>query len=157
MTEPQHDQNLLESNAAIAEAWCGELLLHPGEDAAEALAPGTVRRMALDAALREIDDGQKAPSPDFRRRFGLMLGLERILSQPTPALASGLTLRPHQVDALAGMLAALIGDAERGEDDDTNGDDAELAENASAGNGTVELAAEADEDEDDEDDDEAED
>ena len=60
---------MLESNAAIAEAWCGELLLHPGEKADEALAPGTVRRMALDAALREIDEGLNAPSPEFRRRF----------------------------------------------------------------------------------------
>src|SRR4051794_10120660 len=149
MTEPQHDQNLLESNAAVAEAWCGELLLHPGEQAGEALAPGTVRRMALDAALREIDDGRKSPSPEFRRRFGLMLGLERILSQPTPALASGLPLRPHQVDALAGMLAALIGDAERGEEDEANGDDPELAGNGDEPDGEVEEDENEDEDEED--------
>ena len=115
-TEPAHDN--LESAAAVVTAWCGESLLHAGEDPERALAPGTARRGALDAALREIDSGLDHPSPDFRRRFALMLGLERILSEPTPALASGLTLRAHQVDALAGMLAALIGDFERGEEDD---------------------------------------
>ena len=115
-TEPAHDN--LESAAAVVTAWCGESLLHAGEDPERALAPGTARRGALDAALREIDSGLDHPSPEFRRRFALMLGLERILSEPTPALASGLTLRAHQVDALAGMLAALIGDFERGEEDD---------------------------------------
>jgi hypothetical protein len=122
--EPAYDNNL-ESAAAVVAAWCGESLLHAGEDPARALAPGTARRGALDAALREIDADLAQPSPEFRRRFALMLGLERILSEPTPALASGLTLRAHQVDALAGMLAALIGDFERGEDeqDDVEDDD----------------------------------
>jgi ribonuclease E len=124
--EPAYDNNL-ESAAAVVAAWCGESLLHAGEDPARALAPGTARRGALDAALREIDADLAQPSPEFRRRFALMLGLERILSEPTPALASGLTLRAHQVDALAGMLAALIGDFERGEDeqdeDDVDDDD----------------------------------
>ena len=73
-------------------AWCGESLLHAGEDPARALAPGTARRGALDAALREIDMDLARPSAEFRRRFALMLGLERILSEPTPSLASGLTL-----------------------------------------------------------------
>jgi ribonuclease E len=114
--EPAYDNNL-ESAAAVVAAWCGESLLHAGEDPARALAPGTARRGALDAALREIDLDLPRPSPDFRRRFALMLGLERILSEPTPALASGLTLRAHQVDALAGMLAALIGDFERAEEE----------------------------------------
>ncbi len=45
-----------------------------------------------------------------------MLGLDRVLSDPQPKLASGTTLRRHQVDALAGQLAALIGDIERGRD-----------------------------------------
>ena len=115
-SEPAYDNNL-ESAAAVVAAWCGESLLHAGEDPARALAPGTARRGALDAALREIDMDLARPSADFRRRFALMLGLERILSEPTPSLASGLTLRAHQVDALAGMLAALIGDFERGEEE----------------------------------------
>jgi ribonuclease E len=120
--EPAYDNNL-ESAAAVVAAWCGESLLHAGEDPARALAPGTARRGALDAALREIDADLARPSPEFRRRFALMLGLERILSEPTPALASGLALRAHQVDALAGMLAALIGDFERGEDEQDEDED----------------------------------
>jgi len=41
-------------------------------------------------------------------RYALMLGLERVLSEKPPHLASGLELRRHQVDALAGMLTELI-------------------------------------------------
>src|SRR6185436_20058554 len=35
-------------------------------------------------------------------------GLERVLSQSPPRLASGTELRRHQIDALAGMLTELI-------------------------------------------------
>ena len=73
------DSQDLDSAAAAVGAWCGELLLHPGENASEALAAGTARRTALDAGLAEIAAGASAPSPEFRRRFGLLLGLERIL------------------------------------------------------------------------------
>jgi len=62
--------------------------------------------------------GEQRPRADWRRRFGLVLGLERMLADPQPHLLSGLALRPHQVDALAGMLAALMADAERGDDDE---------------------------------------
>ena len=37
-----------------------------------------------------------------------MLGLERVLTGKPPLLESGTELRRHQVDALAGMLTALI-------------------------------------------------
>ena len=56
--------------------------------------------------------------PTWRRRFALVLGLQRILSEDKPHLADGLELRAHQVDALAGMLAALLGDAQRNWEDD---------------------------------------
>ena len=48
-----------------------------------------------------------------------MLGLQRILSEEKPHLADGLELRAHQIDALAGMLAALLGDAQRNWEDDS--------------------------------------
>src|SRR5262249_12584197 len=124
VAEPHHGTNGLAETAAMVAAWCGESLLHHGDDPARALAPGTMRRAALDAALAEMDEGLTRPSAEYRRRFGLVLGLERVLAEPTPALASGLTLRPHQVDALAGMLAALISDAEREAEDEANGDEA---------------------------------
>src|SRR5437667_7284074 len=112
-----------EAAAHRVEAWCGEPLLHEGEDIAVALAPGTVRRKALDAALAEMARGLPEPSYEWRRDYSLVLGLERVLSDPQPRLASGTTLRRHQVDALAGQLAALISDLERSaaaeEDDDT--------------------------------------
>src|SRR5437588_1051715 len=118
----------LEAAAQRVSAWCGEPLLHEGEDAATALAPGTARRAALDAAVAEMDRGFTEPSYTWRRDYSLILGLDRMLSAQPPKLASGTALRRHQVDALAGQLAALIGDLERGdaepeddEDDESNG------------------------------------
>src|SRR4051812_7608856 len=130
------------------------------------LAPGAARRRALDAALEEIAAGLDAPSPAWRFRFSLMLGLERVLAADQPALLNGLTLRPHQVDALAGMLAALTAGEEREADldeadDELNGDDPPIDEpEADSEPEAVEDEEEEDEededeeDEDDEDDDE---
>src|SRR5215218_5581440 len=94
--------------AARAERWAGEPFLHPDEDVAIVLAPGTARRRALDEALAELATGNRKPSHRWKVRFALMLGLERVLSQTPPRLASGTELRRHQVDALAGMLTELI-------------------------------------------------
>src|SRR4029077_19196138 len=68
----------------------------------EALAPGTARRRALDAALAELDDGAEDPSIQWRRDFSLLLGLERLLADEPPKLRDGAELNPHQVDALSG-------------------------------------------------------
>jgi superfamily II DNA or RNA helicase len=68
-------------------------------------------------------------------RFGLLLGLERVLSSKPPATAAGTELRKHQIDALAGMLTELIAANQR-QAEDMNG------------NGTVELEAEDVEEED---------
>ena len=76
-----------------------------------ALAPGAARRRAFDAALQEIEDGAKVPSTGWRRRFSLLLGLERLLSEDEPHLADGTLLNPHQVDALSGTLTALLAEA----------------------------------------------
>ena len=110
----------LADDAARAAAWAGEPFLHEGEDPATALAPGTSRRRALDEALTELENGRRAPSPGWKVRYGLMLGLERVLSADAPKLASGTELRRHQVDALAGMLTELIALHEHAQAD-TNG------------------------------------
>jgi ribonuclease E len=137
--EPEATDALSDS-AARAEAWAGEPFLHSDEDPAVALAPGTARRRALDEALTELEAGQKKPSTEWKVRFGLMLGLERVLSARPPRLASGTELRRHQVDALAGMLTELIAVNQR--------EDEELAGNGNGnGNGLVEPV-EVDEDED---------
>ena len=52
-----------------------------GEDAGVVLAPGTSRRRALDDALAEMDAGEREPSSRWKVRYGLMLGLERVLSR----------------------------------------------------------------------------
>jgi ribonuclease E len=123
-----------------AEAWAGEPFLHEGEDPAQALAPGTARRHALDDALAELEAGRSRPSSQWKVRYGLMLGLERVLADPEPRTASGTALRRHQVDALAGMLTELIAAAQR--TDEVNGNGHPTAE---------ELAEhESEEDEDDE-------
>ncbi len=84
-----------------------EPLLLDGEKP-EALAPGTARRRALDAALAELDAGAESPSIEWRRDFSLLLGLERFLADEPPKLRDGAELNPHQVDALSGTLAELM-------------------------------------------------
>jgi ribonuclease E len=103
----------LAAAALRAEAWAGEPFLRDGEDPAHALAPGTSRRRALDDALAEIEAGRREPSSGWKVQYGLMLGLERVLAEPRPHLASGTELRRHQVDALAGMLTELIASHEK--------------------------------------------
>jgi superfamily II DNA or RNA helicase len=98
----------LAAAALRAEAWAGEPFLREGEDPTHALASGTSRRRALDDALAEIEAGERTPTPQWKVQYGLMLGLERVLAEQPPHLASGTELRRHQVDALAGMLTELI-------------------------------------------------
>ena len=111
----------LAAAALRAQAWYGEPFLHAGEDPAVSLAPGTARRGALDDAVAEMETGKKTPSSRWRVRFGLMLGLERVLAAPTPRTASGTDLRRHQIDALAGMLTELIASNQRAADENGNG------------------------------------
>jgi ribonuclease E len=115
----------LAASALQAEAWAGEPFLHPDEDPALVLAAGTARRRALDDALAEIAAGERVPSYDWKIRYSLMLGLERVLSQKPPCLASGTELRRHQIDALAGMLTELIAAAHGEQEANGNGNGAE--------------------------------
>src|SRR6266516_4050415 len=95
-----------------AEKFAREPFLLEGEDPAQALAEGSPRRRALDAALAEIDEGREIPSVAWRREFSLLLGLERLMAQDEPHLADGTTLSAHQVDALSGTLIALVAEAQ---------------------------------------------
>ncbi len=97
-----------------AEVFTRERFVHEGEDVAVALAPGGARRRALDAALAEIERGEKVPTTKWRRRYALLLGLERVLSEDEPVLADGTLLNPHQVDALSGTLVALLASTQKG-------------------------------------------
>jgi ribonuclease E len=105
------------TKAAIerAEAFTRERFVHDGEDPAVALGAGSARRRALEDALREIDAGAEVPSTRWRRRYALLLGLERLLSEDEPRLADGTSLNPHQVDALSGTLTALLAAAQNGQ------------------------------------------
>ena len=136
--------------ALRAEGWAGEPFLHPGEDPALALGPGTARRLALDEAVVEIEAGRRKPSPGWKVRFGLMLGLERVLSDPAPQLASGTELRRHQIDALAGMLAELIAANELVAEANGNGvavvEEAVVEEDDDDDDEVVDVEAEEDED-----------
>src|SRR5689334_7831182 len=98
---------------ARAELFTRERFVYEGETLEDALAPGSARRRALDAALAEIDDGAERPSIEWRRKFSLLLGLERLLSDEEPHLADGTVLSAHQVDALSGTLTALLAEAQR--------------------------------------------
>ncbi|MGH3009414.1 MAG: DEAD/DEAH box helicase [Gaiellaceae bacterium] len=125
-----------------AEPWAGEPFLRDGEDLAEVLGEGAARRRALDDAIAEMDAGLKAPSSKWKVRYGLLLGLERVLAEPDPRTAGGTALRRHQIDALAGMLTELIAASQRYDEAAVNGNgngDAATAE---------EIAEEEEEDED---------
>jgi hypothetical protein len=117
--------------AQRAERWFGEPFLQADDDPEVALAPGTARRAALDDALAELEAGNAEPSYRWKVRYGLMLGLERVLTESPVRTKAGTELRRHQVDALAGMLTELIASVERGADENWNG-----GENGS-GNGVV--------------------
>src|SRR5579871_880270 len=98
---------------ARAEQLTRERYIHDGETVEDALAPGTARRRALDAALAEVEAGRKQPSLEWRREYSLLLGLERLLSEEEPHLVDGTVLSAHQVDALSGTLTALLAEAQR--------------------------------------------
>jgi ribonuclease E len=95
------------------EEFTREPFVHDGESLEEALAVGTARRRAYDAALAELDEGAEAPSVRWRRQYSLLLGLERLLFEDEPHLADGTLLSAHQVDALAGTLTAVSTDVMR--------------------------------------------
>jgi superfamily II DNA or RNA helicase len=126
----------LAADAYRAEAWAGEPFLHDGENVESVLAQGTARRRALDDALAEVDAGRAQPSSQWKVRYALMLGLERVLAEPEPHTVTGTPLRRHQIDALAGMLTELIAAVQRQEE---NGN----------GNGHVPVEEIPDDDEDD--------
>ena len=107
-TQPSEATDGPTAAALEAGAWAGEPFLQPEENPAEALAEGRARRRALDDALAEIEAGRRTPSPEWKVRYALMLGLERVITNHPPRLASGTELRRHQTDALAGMLGELI-------------------------------------------------
>ncbi|MGI9184026.1 MAG: DEAD/DEAH box helicase [Solirubrobacteraceae bacterium] len=112
---------------ARAERLTRERFVYDGETLEEALAPGSARRRALDAALAELETaaGAQQPSIEWRREFSLLLGLERVLSEEEPSLVDGTVLSAHQVDALSGTLTALLAEAQRS------------ANGAGAGNGSA--------------------
>src|SRR2546430_4085908 len=147
---------------ARAELFTRERFVYDGESLEDALAPGSARRRALDAALAELDDGGKQPSIEWRRKFSLLLGLERLLSEEEPHLADRTVLSAHQVDALSGTLTALLAEEQRNGNGSTNGKapaplvPEELASAAIPGDQDAELddddadAEDADDDEDEE-------
>ena len=149
LTVPEATSPLVASAERAAE-WAGEPFLHPERGSRRRCwRPDTARRRALDDALAEIEAGRKEPSSEWKIRYALMLGLERVLSEKPPHLRSGTELRRHQVDALAGMLTELIAAAQRDpepdepDDEFEEDDEEENGENGENGdheeNGEVEL------------------
>src|SRR3954453_10386544 len=137
----------MRADALRAEAWAGEPFLRAEDDPEVVLAPGTARRRALDDALAEIKAKLKEPSSSWKVRYALLLGLERVLSEKPPHLASGTELRRHQVDALAGMLTELISAVQKSENGNGNGHAAEeLADEEDELEDEFALTAEAEDD-----------
>jgi ribonuclease E len=132
-----------------------EPIVLEGETIAD-LVPGTARRRAVDAAIIELDEGRETPSPEWRQKYSLLLGLERLLSTEPVHLAKDTQLTEHQVDVLSGTLAALTTELEESDHDDhsngaraarSNSNGAEAADGGAAGNGSIEAIEEEDEDE----------
>ena len=130
-----------------------EPILLEGETIAD-LVPGTARRRAVDAALAELDEGRETPSPEWRQKYSLLLGLERLLSAEPVRLAKDTELTEHQVDVLSGTLAALTAELEDSDHEDgsngarparSNGNGEGAANGDSGGNGAIEAIAEEDE------------
>src|SRR5947209_4112489 len=137
------DSTPFPSPAAIARAelFTRERFVYEGESLEEALAPGSARRRALDAALAEVDAGNKIPSIEWRRQFSLLLGLERLLSEEEPRLVDGTVLSAHQVDALSGTLTALLAESQPANGAGANGTapGAVVPEDVEARDGPAEL------------------
>jgi ribonuclease E len=95
-----------------AQEFAREPFVLEGETVETALAGGSARRAAFDDALAEIDAGRDEPSIVWRRKYSLMLGLERLLCEEEPHLADGAVLSAHQVDALSGTLVALTAEVQ---------------------------------------------
>jgi len=132
-----------------AAAFAREPFLLDGEGP-EALAPGTARRRALDAALKELDEGAEDPSIQWRRDFSLLLGLERLLADEPPKLRDGAELNPHQVDALSGTLTELMSEQQTAAENGSPPAPAEVAELGEPVADGEDLSGEADGDEDEE-------
>jgi superfamily II DNA or RNA helicase len=124
-----------------------EPILLSGETIGD-LTPGTARRLAVDAALAELDAGREAPSFQWRRDYSLLLGLERLLDEERPHLKDGAELNEHQVDALSGTLAAISGEVEGASGEarrnGRNGAKALTADDGGGGNGDGALDDEED-------------
>ena len=95
-----------------AQDFAREPFVLEGETLETALAEGSARRAAFDDALAEIAAGRTEPSIEWRRKYSLMLGLERLLCEEEPHLADGAVLSAHQVDALSGTLVALTSEVQ---------------------------------------------
>ncbi|MDO9410174.1 DEAD/DEAH box helicase, partial [Patulibacter sp.] len=102
-----------QAEIARVAAFVHEPFVLEGESSDDVLAPGTIRRHAFEFARAELEAGATVPSQKWRRRWSLLLGLDRALHTETPVLADGTTLNPHQIDALSGTYAALLADAQR--------------------------------------------
>ena len=157
------DSTPFPSPAAIkrAEQLTREHFVFEGEKPQAALAPGSARRRALDAALIEVEAGLKVPSLEWRQEYSLLLGLERVLSEEEPKLVDGTVLSAHQVDALSGTLTALLAGVQDdgaidsvvgGEFEDEEDDDLEDDAEAVATDDEVEPEDDAEPDDEDSDD-----
>ncbi|MDX6582698.1 MAG: ribonuclease [Solirubrobacterales bacterium] len=140
---------LSEADLDRVRSFSREPILLSGETIAD-LAPGTARRLAVDAALVELEQGAEAPSLAWRGDYSMMLGLERLLDEDKPALLDGAELNDHQVDALSGTLAAIVTELENtgreGRQNGRNGarTNGDADDEGPNGNGAAELDDEAD-------------
>ena len=109
--KPSGNGTITDAALESARKFTREPILLENETIAD-IQPGTARHKAVEAALREIEADREEPSMEWRSRFSLVLGLERVLEEEEPKLLDGAELSAHQVDALSGTLAALTAEIE---------------------------------------------
>ena len=107
----------LKAAALRAEAWAGEPFLHDERGPRRGARAGHRRAPRARRGAAEIEAGRKQPSAQWKVRFGLMLGLERVLSEkpPQPRVR-------HRAPAPPGRRARRDADrADRGQPADERG------------------------------------
>ena len=94
----------------------------PGEDLAEALAPGIAAPARARRRAGRARGGRQAPVDAVAARATRCCSASSaLLSEDEPHLADGTLLNPHQVDALSGTLTALLAEAQRSGNGNGNG------------------------------------
>jgi len=104
----------LSDDIARAEKFTRERFVHPGEEAADALAPGSGRRHALDDAWPRSTAGAKVPSTECARRYSLCSGSSACCPRTSRDWRTARCSTPTRSTRCSGTLTALLAAEQNG-------------------------------------------